>query len=102
MLYSILSNALNVVFSSKPLPGMLEDPVIGKLAKKYKKSNSQILLRFLIERNIVPIPKSVTPTRIVENFDVFDFSLSRRDMKELESLDLGERARISDFEFFPE
>lgn len=79
---------------------MLQDPVIKRIAEKHKKATGQILLRFLIEKNIVPIPKSVTPSRIVENFKVFDFSLDATDIKEIEALDIGEDARVCDFQFF--
>lgn len=88
-------------FSAKPLPNMLQDPHIKKIAQKYNKSSGQILLRFLIEKNIVPIPKSVTPSRIAENFNVFDFSLDAGEIKEIEGLNIGEEARVCDFNFFP-
>lgn len=80
---------------------MLQNPVVKKIADKHKKASGQILLRFLIEKNIVPIPKSVTPSRVAENFNVFDFSLDAGDIKELESLEIGEKARVCDFDFFP-
>lgn len=80
---------------------MLQNPVIKKIAENHNKSSGQIMLRFLIEKNIVPIPKSVTPSRIAENFNVFDFSLNADEIKEIEALDIGEDARICDFAFFP-
>ncbi|CAH1101257.1 unnamed protein product [Psylliodes chrysocephalus] len=85
----------------KELPNNLQNPIVQNIAKKHNKSPGQILLRFLIEKNIVPIPKSVTPKRIEENLNVFDFSLDEEDLEQLEGLEKGEEARICDFKFFP-
>ncbi|KAJ8964551.1 hypothetical protein NQ314_004850 [Rhamnusium bicolor] len=82
------------------LPDMLHDSVIKKIGNKYKKTNAQVMLRYLLQRNIVAIPKSVTPARLKENIDVFDFSLDS-DMKSLDDLEVGEEARIGDFKLFP-
>jgi diketogulonate reductase-like aldo/keto reductase len=66
------------------------DTVVG-LSEKYKKTPAQILLRWLAERNIVAIPKSVTPARIDENIKIFDFSLSTDDKGKIDSLNLNFR-----------
>jgi diketogulonate reductase-like aldo/keto reductase len=58
----------------------LENALVVELAKKYNKKPGQIVLRWLIQRGIIPIPKSVTPSRIEENIHVFDFELSPEDM----------------------
>lgn len=63
---------------------------IANIGKKYGKSNGQVILRWLIQRGIVVIPKSVHKSRIEENFDVFDFELSSDDMKTMNSLDKHE------------
>ena len=63
---------------------------IANIGKKYGKANGQIILRWLIQRGIVVIPKSVHKTRMAENFDVFDFELSADDMKTMNSLDKNE------------
>lgn len=55
---------------------MLENDVLVKVAKKHGKTTAQVLLRFLNQKEIAVIPKSVTPDRIVENFQVFIFFIS--------------------------
>jgi diketogulonate reductase-like aldo/keto reductase len=68
-----------------------DNPVIVGLATKYGKSYAQIMLRWLIQKGLVVIPKSVTPSRIQENISLFDFSLSNEDMNELAKLDMNKR-----------
>jgi len=62
-------------------PKLLEDSRLVSMGQKYGKSVAQILLRWQIQRKIVVIPKSVTPSRIEENAALFDFELSEEDMK---------------------
>ena len=70
---------------------LLAQPVLLELAEKHGKSPAQIVLRWHIERGVVVIPKSVTPIRIRENRDIFDFSLSTEDMDKIATLNTGER-----------
>ncbi|XP_025416818.1 aldose reductase-like isoform X2 [Sipha flava] len=65
---------------------LLDDPMVKKLAAKYKKTNAQILIRFQIQRGVLVIPKSSHPVRQKENFNVWDFEISTEDMDSLESL----------------
>lgn len=58
----------------------LKNGTIRRMAEKHGKSEAQICLRWAIEQNVVPIPKSITPERIEENFRVFDFRLSGEDI----------------------
>ncbi|RXG73306.1 Alcohol dehydrogenase [NADP(+)] A [Armadillidium vulgare] len=60
------------------LPPLLENPTVLNLSKRHGKSPGQILLRFLLQRNIIVIPKSVKPERINNNFKITDFVLSER------------------------
>nr|XP_012596675.1 1,5-anhydro-D-fructose reductase isoform X2 [Microcebus murinus] len=80
------------VTAYRPLGGscegidMMDDPMIQKIARKHNKSSAQIMIRFQIQRDVIVIPKSVTPERIKENFQVFDFELTEEDMKDMISL----------------
>ncbi|XP_069498482.1 aldo-keto reductase family 1 member A1 isoform X2 [Ambystoma mexicanum] len=67
-------------------PVLLEEPDVKSLAEKYGKSPAQILIRWQVQRGVVCIPKSVTPSRIDQNFQVFDFSLTEDEMKQIGSL----------------
>ncbi|HEX9015154.1 MAG TPA: aldo/keto reductase [Chloroflexota bacterium] len=66
---------------------IFQNELLVSLAAKYKKSVAQIVLRWLIQRGVVAIPKSVHRERIVENFDVFDVQLSPEDMAAIAALD---------------
>ncbi len=61
-------------------------PVIEKIADKYGKTPSQIVLRWNIERGCIPLPKSKNIKRLKENFDIFDFSLNREEVQAISSL----------------
>jgi 2,5-diketo-D-gluconate reductase A len=66
---------------------LLSEPVILSMARKHGKSSAQIILRWHIQKNFVVIPKSSTPTRIFENFQIFDFELDASDMDLMEKMD---------------
>ncbi|XP_035162649.1 1,5-anhydro-D-fructose reductase isoform X3 [Callithrix jacchus] len=81
------------VTAYRPLGGssegvdLMDDPVIQRIAKEHNKSPAQILIRFQIQRNVIVIPKSITPGRIKENIQVFDFELTQHNMNSILSLD---------------
>lgn len=64
--------------------------LLVSIGKKYDKSSAQVVLRWLIQRGVLVIPKTVHRERMVENFDVFDFELSGEDMESIRSLDTGQ------------
>lgn len=71
--------------------GVFDQEVIKKLAKKYHKTPAQIVIRWHLDSGLVVIPKSVTPSRIEENFAVFDFRLEKPEISEIATLDRGKR-----------
>ena len=68
---------------------LFNNQILLDIGKKYNKSASQVILRWLIQRNIVAIPKSVHKERMIENFNIFDFELSADDMNKIKSMDTG-------------
>jgi 2,5-diketo-D-gluconate reductase A len=70
---------------------VLTDPLITAIAERVGKSPAQVILRWHIELGNVVIPKSVTPARIRENLDVFDFSLTAEDLEAITGLETGDR-----------
>ncbi|XP_077288671.1 aldo-keto reductase AKR2E4-like isoform X1 [Arctopsyche grandis] len=66
-----------------PAPTM-DDPILTAMAKKYNKVTTQIVLRYLIDCGMVAIPKSVTPARIAQNIDIFDFALTPEEVKKID------------------
>jgi 2,5-diketo-D-gluconate reductase A len=66
---------------------IFKNELLGSLAKKYDKSIAQVIIRWLTQRGVVAIPKSVRKERMAENFDVFDFELSANDMEAIQTLD---------------
>lgn len=67
-----------------------QNEVLVSIAEKYNKSVAQVALRWLTQRGVVAIPKSVRNERIVENFNIFDFELSIEDMEKIATLDTQE------------
>ncbi|CAG4949229.1 unnamed protein product [Parnassius apollo] len=60
-------------------PPRVDDPTLVQIANKYNKTVPQIVLRYLVELNVIPIPKTVTKSRVEQNIDIFDFELTREE-----------------------
>lgn len=71
--------------------GLLDEPAVAKVAARHGRTAAQVVLRWHLQLGNVVIPKSVTPSRIRENIDVFDFALADEDLAELAALDDGTR-----------
>lgn len=65
---------------------VLEDETLKNIASRYGKSVAQICIRFALQNGVLPLPKSVTPSRIDDNFDVFDFEITDEDMQMIRSM----------------
>ncbi len=87
--HSILTEAWSPIAQG----AVLGDPVIGAIAERLGKSTAQVVLRWHIERGDIVFPKSVTPERIKENTEIFDFELSDSDIDAITALDKGEAGR---------
>lgn len=74
------------------------NPVLVEIGRKYGKSSAQVALRFLIQSDVVVIPKSVHKERMEQNFDVFDFTLDNTDMEAIRKLDEGESLFFSHYD----
>ena len=65
---------------------ILENEFLAGIAQKYNKTIAQICLRWIIQQEVVALPKSVTPERIKSNFEVFNFELSEEDMDKITNM----------------
>lgn len=74
------------------------NPTLTEIGQKYGKSSAQTALRFLIQSDVVVIPKSVHKERMEQNFDVFDFNLDNADMEAIRKLDEGESLFFSHYD----
>lgn len=77
---------------------MFTNPVLTKIGEKYGKTAAQTALRFLMQSDVVVIPKSVHKDRMQQNFDIFDFTLTQEEMTEIEALDSRESLFFSHYD----
>lgn len=75
-----------------------QNPVLKEIGAQYDKSVAQVALRFLLQSDVVVIPKSTHENRMKENFDVFDFALTEEDMKKIQALDTGKSLFFSHYD----
>lgn len=69
---------------------MITNEALKEIAKRNQVSVAQLCIRWILQKGHLPLPKSITPTRIQNNFDVYDFEISEADMKEIDALqDIG-------------
>ena len=73
---------------------VLDDPAIVAIAERLGRTPAQVILRWHLQQGRIVIPKSVTPSRIRENYDVFGFDLSAEDLAVIDGLERGEEGRI--------
>lgn len=86
------------MFSLKS-PDLIRSPVVVEIAAKHKKQPGQVLLKQIVQRGVIAIPKSTSRERIAQNIQLFDFTLDRVDVARLDALDLGRDGRIFDMAF---
>lgn len=77
---------------------LFTNETLVEVGKKYNKTAAQVALRYLIQRDVVIIPKTVRKERMIQNFDVFNFELSEEDMKEILKLDKKESLFLSHYD----
>lgn len=66
---------------------VLRDPGLEQIAAKYGRSTAQLCIRFCLQSGVLPMPKSVTPQRIEQNMQVFDFTISPEDMAQIAAME---------------
>ena len=72
-----------------------ESAIMKQISEKYKKTVSQVILRWDIDTNCIPIPASSSLNHIKENWDLYDFSLDEKDVEEINNLEIGKRIRFN-------
>lgn len=75
-----------------------KNPILTEIGSRYGKTAAQVALRWNLQRGVVVIPKSVHEDRIRQNFDVFDFSLTKEDMDKIKTMDIGRSEIVDHFD----
>ena len=65
---------------------LLSNPLLQEIAQKYDKSVAQLCIRWVLQHQLLPLPKSITPERIKQNANVFDFDISADDMNKIDNM----------------
>ncbi|XP_056630610.1 aldo-keto reductase family 1 member C15-like [Diorhabda sublineata] len=95
----VLTFFRDVGWKETPLPSILTDSEIVRISKKHNKTPAQVALRFIIQLDLVAIPKSTNAKRIKENMEIFDFVLDDQDMEDIEKLEKGIGTKIIHMQF---
>jgi len=80
---------------------IINDPVMGAIGEKYGKSGAQVILRWMVQRGVVPLPRASSENRIKQNFDLFDFELSADEMSTIDALNGDKRSCSIDCHSIP-
>ncbi|XP_032525418.2 aldo-keto reductase AKR2E4-like isoform X2 [Danaus plexippus] len=75
----------------------IDDPTLVAIARRHHKTTPQVVLRWLVDRNVVPVTKTVSPSRLKENIDIFDFELSAREIEIINKFDEKTRYTLPSF-----
>jgi diketogulonate reductase-like aldo/keto reductase len=75
---------------SEGMDNLFENPILKEIADKHSKSTGQVILRWLVDRDIAAACRSVREERMKENIDIFDFELSKEDIEKIKEIDGGE------------
>ena len=75
--------------------GLFENEILKKIGEKYGKTTAQVMLRWHIQRGVIVIPKSVHKERMIENFNIFDFTLADEDIQQIAQMDTATSAFFS-------
>mmetsp|Transcript_19457 Transcript_19457/g.19203 ORF Transcript_19457/g.19203 Transcript_19457/m.19203 type:complete len:260 (-) Transcript_19457:140-919(-) len=84
--YAPLGNPGFQPHGDTPKPNILTLPIVTEIAKRHGKTPAQVAIRWALQRGTIVIPKSVKPHRVVENFKVFDFELTRQEMEQIDAI----------------
>jgi diketogulonate reductase-like aldo/keto reductase len=85
--YCTKNNILVEAWSPLGSGKMLNNNILDSISKKYNKSIAQLCIKWCLQNNVLPLPKSITPQRIIENIDVFNFIISDEDMATINSME---------------
>ncbi|KAG7190362.1 hypothetical protein KM043_006473 [Ampulex compressa] len=87
------------------VPNSLDNPKIVEIAQKYHKTPAQVALRYTLQQDVAIIPKTVTISRLQENFNIFDFTLTADDLAVIDKIGTGERTapftQVKDHKYYP-
>lgn len=91
------------VYAGQPTENILEERRVTDIATRLQRTPAQVVLRWAIQRGLAIVPKSCTPARIQENFQIFDFALTDEDMASISTMDINRRiVTLETFKEFPE